>query len=370
MKILIAPDKFKGSLAAAEVAQALCEGWLSARPGDEVRCLPLSDGGEGFARICRPADAVEETVQVTGPVGRAVEAAYFRSGHRVYFETAAACGLVLVPEAMRDPSLTTTRGVGEILCHLAQQGVSEVFAGLGGSGTNDGGFGMAAALGYRFLDTSGRDLLPRPLELKRLARIVAPERRGWPAVTAAVDVSNTLLGPVGCTRAYGFQKGLREADAESFEEALDRLAGVVRCDLGKSLAHTPGSGAAGGLGFGLAAFCSAGIAPGFDLVSNLIGLPQTISEADLLLTGEGSLDLQSLSGKVPVSLARLATARGKPVLCIAGRIDAEIDWSPCFSKVVSMADCAGSARASLSDPVRWLREVARRLARACSGGGE
>jgi len=364
MKILIAPDKFKGSLAADEVAQALRDGWLSARPEDEVDCLPLSDGGEGFARICRPFDAEEKRVRVTGPVGRAVEADYFQSGHTVFLETATACGLSLVPEAMRNPLRTSTRGVGEILCVLGERGVLDVFAGLGGSGTNDGGFGMATALGYRFLDKLGQDLLAHPLELKKLEQIVAPERRTWPAVTAAADVTNPLLGSKGCTRTYGFQKGMQEADVNAFEEALGCLADTVQRDLGKSAVQMPGAGASGGLGYGLAVFCDAEVVPGFDLVSNLIGLPQIVAESDLVITGEGSLDSQSLSGKAPVSLARLAATKGKPVLCVAGRIDSALDWKACFSKIVSTTDCAGSPDASMADPTRWLQEAARRLGKS------
>lgn len=367
MKILFAPDKFKGTLTAGEAARALCRGWLSRRPGDEALCLPLSDGGEGFARACCPGGAVGEKVRVCGPAGRGVEAEFFRSGGRVFLETATACGLALVPQAMRDPSQTSTRGVGEFLRHLAGTGTREVFAGLGGSGTNDGGIGMAAALGYRFLDARGGDLPPRPLELLRLEGIVPPQRRIWPAATAAADVCSPLLGPGGCTRCFGLQKGMRAADVPAFEEALGRLAMVVERDLGKAAANMPGSGAAGGLGFGLAAFCGAEIVPGFELVSRLTGLERMVSEADAIVTGEGSLDVQSLSGKVPVALARFAASRGKPVLCVAGRVDRSLDWDGFFSGILSASECAGSGAAALADAPKWLQEACRRLCGTWAG---
>jgi len=360
MKILFAPDKFKGSLTAVEAAEAMCRGWMSQRPEDEVRCVPLSDGGEGFARVCCPGGGVE-TFRVCGPTGRAVEAEFLRSGDRVFLETATACGLALVPAAMRDPARTGTRGVGELFRHLAEIGIREVFAGLGGSGTNDGGIGMAAALGYRFLDAQGGDLTPLPLELNRLERIVPPSQRGWPVITAAADVCSPLLGPEGCTRGFGLQKGMREADVPAFEDALGRLASVLERELGKAATNLPGSGAAGGLGFGLAVFCDAEIVRGFELVSGLIGLDRMVSEVDVVVTGEGSLDAQSLSGKVPVALARLAASKGKPILCIAGRIDRSVDWADSFSGLISTSECAGSAEAALADPAGWPQEASRLL---------
>lgn len=361
MKILIAPDKFKGTLTAEEASQALCRGWLSHRPWDEVRCVPLSDGGEGFARVCSHGGADPEMIRVSGPTGSVVEAEYFRRGDRVFLESATACGLALVPEEMRDPSRTSTMGVGELLRHLAQAGIREVFAGLGGSGTNDGGVGMATALGYRFLDAQGVDLPPGSLELIHLERIVPPENRSWPVVTAAADVCNPLLGPEGCARCFGLQKGMRESDIPAFEDALGRLATVVERDLGKTPGQIPGSGAAGGLGFGLVAFCDAQIVQGFELVSGVIGLDRMVSEVDVVVTGEGSLDSQSMSGKAPVALARLAAAHGKPVLGIAGHIDTSVDWDTIFSGRLSTSECAGSRATALADASRWLQEASRRL---------
>lgn len=365
MKVLFAPDKFKGSLSAGEAAQALANGWLSERPGDEVRCVPLSDGGEGFARVCCPEDrGIEQTVRVSGPTGNTVDAIYIESGEGVFFETASACGLALVPEGMRHPSRTGTRGVGEMLFHLAGRGTGEVFAGLGGSATNDGGCGMAAALGYRFLDGRGCDLPPGVLELRRLERIVPPERTGWPKITAAADVSTPLLGPDGCTACFGRQKGMRAAEVPAFEDALGRLAAVVERDLGKVAAMEPGSGAAGGMGFGLAVFCHAQIVSGFEIVSRMTGLARIVAESDVVVTGEGSLDKQSLSGKVPVALARLAASQGKPILCVAGHIDTSVDWSSRFSAVASASECAGSRTAAIEDAAQWLREASRNLCKS------
>jgi glycerate 2-kinase len=363
MKVLVAPDKFKGSLTAGEAAQAIAEGWLRSRPGDEVVCVPISDGGEGFAEICGSAcGAKAESVRASGPLGEPVDAVCFRSAKGVFFETASACGLSLIPVARRNPVDTTTRGVGEVLKHLATSGDGPVWVGLGGSGTTDGGFGMAVALGYRFLDASGGDLPVRPLELIRLARIVPPATRVRPEIVAGVDVANVLLGPEGCARRFGFQKGMREADVPAFEDALANLAAVVRRDLGRCAAETPGSGAAGGLGYGLAVFCGADLVPGFELASELIGLPALIAGADIVVTGEGALDSQSLSGKAPVALARLAASLGKPVLCAAGFIDRDVEWAPLFAGTASLVECAGSRAAALAEASLWLKEAASRLA--------
>ena len=364
MKVLVAPDKFKGTLSAGQVAEQLRAGWLESRPGDEVRCVPLSDGGEGFAEVCGVAcGAQAEGVRVSGPLGEPVDAVFYRSGSEVFFETASACGLALVPKAVRDPARTTTRGVGEVLRHLAATGADRVLAGLGGSGTNDGGFGMAVALGYRFLDADGRDLRVEPLELRRLERIVPPAARCWPGVTAGVDVVNRLLGPEGCTRRFGFQKGLREADVTLFEEALARLAEIVRRDLAVEVEDLAGSGAAGGLGFGLAAFCGASLVSGFDLVARMLGLDRLVAWADVVVTGEGALDFQSLSGKAPIALARLGASLGKPVLCAAGTLDPSVDWSQWFARAVSLEECAGSREAALAEAATWSREAAARLGR-------
>lgn len=360
MKILFAPDKFKGSLTAGEAAEAMCRGWLSQRKQDDGRCQPLSDGGEGFAQVCCPG-VPAETVFVSGPAGDVVEAEFFKSRNAVFLETATACGLALVPGSARNPSQTTTKGVGELLRHLATIGIPKVFAGLGGSGTNDGGVGMATALGYRFLDARGVDLTALPLGLNRLKRIVPPGQQTWPAITAATDVCSPLLGPEGCTRNFGSQKGMCEADVPAFEDALGQLASVVECDLGKSAASIPGSGAAGGLGFGLAVFCNAEIVRGFELVSSLIGLEKMVSEVDVVVTGEGSLDAQSLSGKAPVALAALAASKGKPILCVAGRIDTSLEWGDKFYGLLSTCECAGSHAAALADASGWLQEACRRL---------
>lgn len=364
MRVLIAPDKFKGSLSADAAACAMRDGWLAVRPGDAVQCVPISDGGEGFAEVCGMAvGATREVLQVAGPLGSRVDAVVWRLSGEVWFETASACGLGLVPAAMRNPANTSTRGVGEVFGQLARHGVEHVLAGLGGSATNDGGFGMAVALGYRFLDQHGGELPQSPLELNRLARVVPPSRCAWPRVSAAVDVTNPFLGPRGCTGNFGYQKGLREMDAAAFEDALGRLEEVVRRDLGKAVANLPGSGAAGGLGFGLSAFCDAELVAGFDLVADAIGLKQMVVAADVILTGEGSLDMQSLAGKAPVALARMATAFGRPVFCVAGSIDSSVDWGSLFTGSRSLLARAGSADEAISRASHWVSGAVREFAR-------
>lgn len=343
MRILIAPDKFKGSLSGAEAAHALAEGFRAGFGGDDLpgglqtECLPVADGGEGTAEALRDALGgrwVERTV--ADPLGRPVAARYALvepaaagrggEGTLAVVEMSLASGFGLVRGEERDLRRANTFGTGELIRHaLAESGARRVLVGIGGSATNDGGVGMAAALGWRFLDAAGRELPPVPGELRRLARIKPPSPPFLPpasaTVTVASDVTNPLLGSRGATRVYGPQKGLRDdAERDQLEAGLGRLADVTAATVGRDHRHDPGAGAAGGLGFGLLAFCRATLRPGFGIVTELLGLDAAVARADLVVTGEGSLDAQTLEGKAPAGVAALARRHGKPCVAFAGRI--------------------------------------------------
>lgn len=309
MKIVVASDKWKGSLTAPQACAAMAQGLQTLWPQAEIIELPIADGGEGTAQAIYRACGgrwVEKTV--TGPMGHPQKAGYalLENGTAV-IEMAAAAGLALVKEPL-DPWQATTRGVGELMADALAQGATRLVIGLGGSATNDGGAGMASMLGWEF------EALPIA------AHVVGRPEKPFPAeVLAACDVTNPLLGPRGCTRVFGPQKGVTPAQIPAFEQALTSLASFFPPEL----AETPGAGAAGGLGFGLLAFCDAKIVSGFGIVADLLGLEKIIRDADLVVTGEGSLDGQTLDGKGPHGIAQLAARHGKPVVGIGGRVTDE-----------------------------------------------
>lgn len=359
-RVLISPDKFKGSLNANAAAQALRAGWLSARPSDECRCLPVADGGEGFLdTIESTGNWVSSEANVRGPLGKMVLAKTLFFGSQAAIETGSACGLHLVPPEFRNPAKTNTFGVGELLLRAAAQDVSLLYAGLGGSATIDGGFGMARALGFQFLDKQGTPIENGPLNLIKLARIVPPSNLRLPGILAASDVTNPLLGENGCTRVFGPQKGLKKCDASRFEEALARLVVVCQRDLGTKYETSSGSGAAGGLGFGLLTFCGARIVAGFELVAEILQLDAHIEWADVILTGEGSLDSQSLGGKAPVALARMAQIHKKQVACFAGIIAPDVEWHSIFLSVTSLSEISGSKEIAIKNCEGCLFQASR-----------
>jgi glycerate 2-kinase len=348
MRLLVAPDKFKGSLSAAEASAALAVGWRDGWPAEEpleIEYLPMADGGEGTAEAIHDALHGRWVVHtVHDPIGRPVQARYAlveHGGERMaVMEMSSASGFNLVSGADRDLLHASTFGTGELLGHALNES-GRVIIGIGGSATNDGGVGLAAALGYRFLDAAGCELAPVPASLERLARIQLPVALAETPVTVACDVINPLLGPRGATRIYGPQKGLRgEEEALALEAGLARLADVAAETFGRDYRETPGAGAAGGLGFGLLTFCHAELCPGFELVSKVVGLEAAVARADLVLTGEGSLDGQTLEGKTPVGVAAVARRLGKPVIAFGGRVEAKAREAlhAHFDELIALAD--------------------------------
>jgi glycerate kinase len=381
MRVLIAPDKFKGSLSAAEASAALGAGWRDGWPAEEpleIESLPMADGGDGTAEAIHDALQGRWVVHtVHDPIGRPVEARYAlveHAGERLaVLEMSSASGFTLVNGADRDLLRANTFGTGELLAHaLRESGVNRVIVGIGGSATNDGGIGLAAALGYRFLDAAGGELEPAPGNLEELASIRLSAALPAVPITVACDVINPLLGPRGATRIYGPQKGLRgEEDAQRLDAGLTRLADVAAATFGCDYRETPGAGAAGGLGFGLLTFCRAELCPGFDLVAKVLDLETAVGSADLVLTGEGSLDGQTLEGKAPVGVAAVARRLGKPVIAFGGRIEAKAREAlrAHFDDLIALADVEPelTQEQRIAQEPELLRRHAGRLASRVAG---
>jgi glycerate kinase len=324
VKIVVAPNAFKGSLTASQAAAAIARGVREVLPDAEIVEVPVADGGDGTVEALVAAKRGEyRLVEVQGPLGDPVPAQYglIDSGRTGIVEMAAANGLTLIPPERRDPRKTSTYGFGQLLEAVRRDGVLEIIAGIGGSATNDAGAGMAQALGYHLLDATGQELERGGAALARLERIDSSgfDRR-WLSVkvNVACDVTNPLTGPRGASAVYGPQKG---ADAQSVREldaALARFATVVERDLGKRVADIPGAGAAGGTGAGLVAFLDASLVPGAPLVVEAAGFEEKLKGADFVITGEGQVDEQTAYGKAPGEVAKRAKAAGVPVYLIAG----------------------------------------------------
>ncbi len=368
MRILLAPDKFKHSLGAPAVAEAIAEGLRDVLPDALITLLPIADGGEGTARaICAARNGKWHACDVRGPLGEIVSARFctIADGKTAIMEMSEAAGLWRIPMEKRDPVAASSFGIGEMLLAATRQGAAEIIIGLGGSATNDGGFGMARALGFRFLDRKGAELAGPVSELLKLARIEAPRSSSLPRITAAADVRNHLLGKEGATRIFGPQKGASAEQLDLLEEALTRLAEVVARDLGIDYRDEPGAGAAGGLGFGLMSFCAAQVRPGFEVVAENVGLEAAVRDADVVVTGEGKLDEQTLEGKALTGISRVARSAGKPVFAIVG--SANENARELFDAVFVLAEPPVTEAEAMRNAPALLRSRGRELARLLQG---
>lgn len=334
MRILVAMDKFKGSLTGLEACRAVIRGLMRAFPTAVMGECPIADGGEGTTDAVTAALGGERVcMKTTDAQGRGITACYGLIQHGTcgatdaVMEMSATAGLVQVSDLPLNPKTASTRGTGEMIRHALTRGVTRLIIGIGGSATNDGGIGMAQALGFVFKDAEGHAVEHLPEEFERVEKI---ERAPFPdcEVLVACDVRNPLLGESGATRVYGPQKGVR--DFAFFEARLSKLAGLVSRDLGTDFRNVPGAGAAGGLGFGLMSFCGGKLVPGFDLICSTIGLDTKIAAFDLVITGEGKLDAQTLHGKGPVGVAGMARKSGKKVIGIAGVIEGSEELARAF----------------------------------------
>jgi len=323
VKILVAPDKFKGSLSAVEAVAAITRGWQLVRPGDLLEPAPIADGGEGFAAaLCLALDGEWVRCPARDPLGREIEARYawVEKERLAILEMSEASGLWRLQPHELDPLRASTYGTGQLIRAAAERGAGKILVGLGGSATTDGGIGMAAALGYETLTSDGEDLAAIPENLTALTRIVPDAAIELPEIIAACDVQNPLLGPRGTAQVFAPQKGADPKTVAALEMHLENLADVVTTDLGCDFRETPGAGAAGGIGFGLMSFCGAKMRSGFDVVAEALRLEERVAACDLVITGEGRLDAQTLEGKGPAGVASLARRHGKPVLAFAGSI--------------------------------------------------
>lgn len=368
LRVLVAPDKFKGSLTAGDAAQAMARGIRDVFPDAEVVMRPIADGGEGTAETLHATlGGAWITVHgVSDPLGRPIDARYLRLDEEVaVIAMSEASGLWRLRPAEYDPSRTSTFGTGQLIADALSCGARRLLIGLGGSATNDGGAGMAQALGFEFLDEASRPVPPSPSAFSQLSAIRPPATRTPAAeIVGLCDVANPLTGPRGASHVYGPQKGASPALIDALDRGLGHLADIVARDLRCDFRDTPGAGAAGGLGFGLLSFCHAQLKPGFETLAELLGLKQEIAACDLVLTGEGSLDRQTLHGKAPYGVAQLARAHQKPVFALAGRVEKIPELAKAFDRCEAIAPATMAIEEAFAAAPELLRQcTAQVLAR-------
>jgi len=363
LSILIAPDKFKGTLTAPQAAKAIARGWKAARPEDTLTQLPISDGGDGFGALMAGALAADSLAIETQDAAHAPTTApcwRVRNSGTVIIESANVIGLAMLPAEKRRPLALDSCGLGIVLRDERCGECRQRIIGIGGSATNDGGFGMARELGWRFENDRGEAICAW-VDLVNLKNIHPPKTKFSGETIVAVDVQNPLLGANGCTRVYGPQKGLREEDIPRAEAALARLAEVWEAQTGEDAASIPGAGAAGGLGFGLHCFAGAEIRSGFEIFAEEAGLDALLREADVVITGEGAMDRQTVMGKGVGELAQRARANGCRCLGLAGIVENRPALAEHFDVCRALTDLTTPAEAQ-ADAGRWLEKLAREVA--------
>jgi glycerate kinase len=363
LKVLIVPDKFKGTLTAQQAGQAIADGWRQARSNDELEILPMSDGGDGFGEV------ISSLLQARLMKAKAVDAAHrpcdaawwwHAQSKTAIIESARVIGLALLPSGKYHPFELDTEGLAAVLQGALQNGARRCLIGIGGSATNDAGFGIARGLGWQFFGLHD-EKITRWTELRDLALIKRPDPGPWfEEISVAVDVQNPLLGPQGCTRVYGPQKGLKPDDFEFAEASLAQLADVVEKQLHFKYADDPGAGAAGGLGYGLRCFAQATLQPGFDLFARHANLEERLASADLVITGEGAIDDSTRMGKGVGQIAAGANRLGLPCVGVAGAVTGKPPEA--FQRVYATADLAGLADA-MARPAHWVAVAATKAAR-------
>ena len=375
MKIVIAPDSFKESLSALQVADAIEAGMREIWPDANYVKVPVADGGEGTVQAMIDATGGRRVaVRVTGPLGQAVDAFYGVSGDLAVIEMAAASGLEGVPPDLRDPRTATSRGTGELILSALDAGARHFVLGVGGSATNDGGAGMLQALGVRLLDAAGKDIGAGGAALARLDRIDVSgldPRVHEAEFRIACDVDNPLVGPRGASAVFGPQKGATPAMVAQLDAALAHYADVIRRDLDQDIAQRPGAGAGGGIAAAMVVFLEGALRPGVEIVMEAVGLDAAVRDADLVVTGEGRIDGQTVHGKTPMGVANVARRHGKPVVAIGGSLAADADAVHAHGIEVVVAAVARpcSVAEALAAGADNLHRAARNLAAALALGG-
>ena len=368
MRVLLAPDKFKGSLSATEVCHALAKGISEIVPQACVSSLPVADGGDGTVGAAIAAGFEPVPITVDGPTGEPVNATFARRGDHAVVELAGTCGLALVPGGRLDALGSSSYGVGQAIAVALDAGARHLVVGIGGSASTDGGAGLLQALGARLTDEQGNELTRGGGALERLARLdldgLHPALRQADVVVAC-DVDNPLLGPHGAAAVYGPQKGATAADVAQLDAALTHWAAFVSRATGTDHATDAGAGAAGGVGFAAIAVLGARLAPGIDLMLDLVGFHDALLEADLVVTGEGSLDEQTLNGKAPVGVAAAARARSIPTVAVAGRVALSSDQLAAagIAQAYALTELEPDVARSIVYAAPLLQELAHQLAR-------
>jgi glycerate 2-kinase len=367
MRILIAPDKFKGSLSAQCAAVAIARGFTKVFPDAEIKLLPLADGGEGMLDAFKQTSShISHQVIVQDAIGRDVTAEWImlnnHSERHAIIESSQANGLWRIESINRNPLLSSSFGVGQMIVQAVSLGASKITVGLGGSATNDAGLGLGSALGICFHDDSRNRISVVPNNFLKISDIDSSDKIQLPPIYAACDVNNPLLGENGATYTYGPQKGLLKHQLAIAETALAHAATIADRHFHTNFQTCLGAGAAGGLGYGLMTFCSAKLVPGFECISHALDAERHIQLADLIITGEGSLDSQSLNGKTPVGVSRIARKYNKPIMAVAGRVSDEellLRHFDIIEKIMTGNICEVEA---LNDADRLLEKTAIRLA--------
>lgn len=370
MRVVIAPDSFKESLTAAEVAEAIEIGFKQVFPDAVYIKKPVADGGEGSVdALVAACNGSKVNVEVVGPLGRVLTSSFGLSADKqtAFIEMAAASGIELLSEAEKNPMITTTFGTGELIKTALDHGVQHFVIGIGGSATNDGGIGMMQALGAQFLDKSGNQLGFGGQFLDALETIDLTQldsRLANCTIDVACDVSNPLIGEQGAAAIYGPQKGATTDMIKRLDQGLGHFAQIIRRELGIDVAYAPGAGAAGGMGAAFMAFLNAELRPGIEIVSIAVNLEQEIAQADLVITGEGRLDGQSLNGKVPVGVAEIALKAGCPVIALTGSLGDDIDGlydhgiDAAFSSLYKICSLETALKNGKQNVIREARNIA------------
>ena len=373
MKIVIAPDSYKESLSATEVAQAIEKGFREIFPDAHYVSVPVADGGEGTVEAMIAAtQGAEHTASVTGPLGERVDARWGMSGdgHTAFIEMAAASGLALVPPELRNPLITTSRGTGELILHALEHGARNIIIGIGGSATNDGGAGMVQALGAKLCDANGTEIGHGGGSLMSLNTIDIrglDPRLALCTIRVACDVTNPLTGEQGASRIFGPQKGATDAQIVELDNNLSHYADVIKKSLRVDVKEVSGAGAAGGMGAALMAFLGAELKSGIEIVTQALNLEEHIHDCTLVVTGEGRIDSQSIHGKVPVGVAKVAKKYHKPVIGIAGSLTHDVGVvhhygiDAVFSVLTSIGTLEEAFRGAFDNIYRASRNIAATL---------
>lgn len=373
MKIVIAPDSYKESLSATEVAQAIEKGFREIFPDAHYVSVPVADGGEGTVEAMIAAtQGAEHTASVTGPLGERVDARWGMSGdgHTAFIEMAAASGLALVPPELRNPLITTSRGTGELILHALDHGARNIIIGIGGSATNDGGAGMVQALGAKLCDANGTEIGHGGGSLMSLNTIDISgldPRLASCTIRVACDVTNPLTGEQGASHIFGPQKGATDAQIVELDNNLSHYADVIKKSLRVDVKEVPGAGAAGGMGAALMAFLGAELKSGIEIVTQALNLEEHIHDCTLVVTGEGRIDSQSIHGKVPVGVAKVAKKYHKPVIGIAGSLTHDVGVvhqygiDAVFSVLTSIGTLEEAFRGAFDNIYRASRNIAATL---------